>query len=166
MSAARDRMRACLKPFQQFNPRSGDDHEPEVLRLYGPQREARCSYKPNNGRCEQAPRASHHEPEQRPKDLAAVERIHRQQVEDQDDDVDRQDRDEQSVRVRKRLSPPENRPAGPPRSETARARRSPMTSRDAPERGPGPLRRVHVGHATERPEHDLVGGAAHAPAGE
>ena len=31
---------------------------------------------------------------------------------------------------------------------------------------PGPRRRRHVGHAAQRPEHDLVRLAAHLPAGQ
>ncbi len=40
------------------------------------------------------------------------------------------------------------------------------SGRDAPEGGARALRSVDIGDTTKRPQHDLVGGSAHLPAGQ
>src|SRR5262245_61900445 len=56
--------------------------------------------KADDGRDDETARASDHEPQQRAKDLSAVERVDRQEVEEQQPEIDDGHRLQQSMKVR------------------------------------------------------------------
>jgi hypothetical protein len=83
----------------EFEPSPAiDDHEhgqspePDGLNLQGHEHESGGANEAKNRGYHQAVGASHHEPKQRSKDLAAIERVDGQKIEKQQPDVHVQDR--------------------------------------------------------------------------
>lgn len=113
----------------------------------------------------QAMSTSYDKPKQGPKNLAPVERVDGQDVKDEKSDVNPGNCDEKFVRVGhagwQTRHTAEQNSAEQNRHEGNIDQRA---SGDAPQRGAGTWRRVHIGHSTERPENNLVGSAADLPA--
>ena len=104
---------------------------------------------------------------QRPQNLPTIERIDRQQVEEQKKDVHREDHEQEAIQVGRT---PSGR--GSLLKEVQDAERYDQrdvherAGGDAPQDGAGSLWWSDVGDATERPEHDFVRSSANLTAGE
>ena len=82
----RNNARACCSPLQQFmSMKTAMAPDPEGLSPEGKSDERGHTHEAEDGRDHQAAGASQHKPEQRAKNLAAIERIDGQDVEDQQD---------------------------------------------------------------------------------
>ena len=125
-----------------------------------PQRQAdqsRRTHKSENRSHIKAASAPHEKPQQGAKDLAAIERIDGQNVEDEQDDVDQQNPLEQviGVGIGKRPSQRASRKIG----GAENGQKSHVDQRPcgkAPQGGAGSLRRIDECDAAQRPEHDAV----------
>ena len=106
----------------------------------------------------QAPGASEQEPQQRAQDLAAVQGVDRQKVEDQQPEVDGHDRAQQAQHIRRRIKDPrESYQRAEQKQHGDQDHVHERSGRDTPEGRSRPLRRLYVSDTAQRPQHDTVG---------
>ena len=99
--------------------------------------------------------------------MPAIEGVNRQQIENEQSKIDRGDRDQKVREVR--LC--DRQPGSLCKHNCQHGDRNQdhvdqWSGGDTPQQGAGPRRRLHVGHAAQRPEHDPIGLPAHLPASE
>ena len=116
---------------------------------------------------QQAARAAERKPEQGAKNLAAVEGVDGENVENQQNDVCEEDRKNQLVSIWIRF-PPIERIDGFPCDGQGNSQRNvhKRSCGDAPQGCAGALRGIDIGDAAERPEHDFIRGSTDGAAGK
>ena len=115
----------------------------------------------------QAARATEHKPEERLEDLAAVQRINWQQVENEQTEIDIADHADEFIGVWKRRIPT-SRSSGEPDPEENRKKNhvDERAGGDAPKGCARAWRWFDVGYTAEWPEDDLVGLTTYLTTGE
>jgi len=129
--------------------------------------EPRTADEPDNRGHHEAAGASEHKPEQGTKDLAAVQGVDRQHVENEQAKIDVPDAAQQHVQVG-RCYPPCGRSAEPADHGQDRQQRHiyQWPCGDTPECSARPRWRIDIRHPAERPQHDLVRSSANLAAGQ
>jgi hypothetical protein len=144
-----------------------DQSKPDRAQVNRDPAERHRAGKPDHRGDDQTPRAAEHKPKQRTQDLSSIERIHREEIEDEEAAIDESHCPEKMTQVRTGIRPPGlvggQRQAERDRQEDQIDQRS---GRNRPKGRPGTLRWRHIRHAAERPENDRVGLAAGLPAGQ
>ena len=133
------------------------------------QKQSRYAHKSHARRRHQAARPAQRIPQQRPQDLPAIQRINGQQIKDQQSQIHEPDGPQQPVEVGhgRRPSPAEISVHPPDRGQRRQQRHiHQRPGSNAPQRGPGTRRRIHIRHSAQRPQHDLVSASAHLPASQ
>jgi len=106
-------------------------------------------------------------PQQRPNNLPAIQRINRQHIENQYDEIRDPNRPQKFVPIRMRVRPMQEMTAQPKSGQHYDQRHVHQRSRrDAPQHRAWALRRCHVSHAAQRPEHDKIRFSADLPASQ
>src|SRR6185312_6280951 len=141
--------------------------QPQIAGQERRQAEQAGPHDPNGGGGKQAASAAEGEPEQGAEDLAAIERVDGEEVEDEQAQVDVEQGMDEGERVGMGEHP-ERGGAGVPGEpqEGGEGDVDQGAGGKAPEGGAGARGRVHEGDAAQGPENDVVGVAADLAAGE
>jgi hypothetical protein len=146
--------------------KDADDGEPNVLgQKQGSEAEKDSADDANDGGDKEGKAAAGNEPEERPKDLTAIEGVKGEHIEDEEDNVDGGKREEEIRGGGARRSDSYEIP-GRNDGQGEKYHVDEGTCGNGPEHGAGALRGLDVGDAPQRPEEDLVGLAADGFAGE